>query len=76
MPFIYFRFDNYKTTIKLNDRQIELGLWDTSGQSDYARLRPLSYPSTVSIHIHGRREHEYTYSSARRSEQRSFGPMS
>ncbi|XP_052071688.1 ras-related C3 botulinum toxin substrate 2-like [Mytilus californianus] len=39
-------FDNYKTTVKVNDIYIELGLWDTAGQEDYDRFRPLSYPQT------------------------------
>ncbi|XP_063443750.1 ras-related C3 botulinum toxin substrate 2-like [Mytilus trossulus] len=39
-------FDNYKTTVKLDDMYIELGLWDTAGQEDYDRFRPLSYPQT------------------------------
>jgi GTPase SAR1 family protein len=31
---------------RVRKRQCSLGLWNTSGQEDYDRLRPLSYPQT------------------------------
>ncbi|CCK69239.1 Rho family GTPase RHO4 KNAG_0C01260 [Huiozyma naganishii CBS 8797] len=37
-------FENYVTTIEgPQDKCIELALWDTAGQEEYNRLRPLSY---------------------------------
>jgi len=39
-------FDNYETELKVNGKEIYLGLWDTAGQEGYDRLRPLSYPQT------------------------------
>ncbi|KAM9841359.1 rho-related GTP-binding protein RhoF [Aulostomus maculatus] len=36
-------FEKYVTTLSLGGKEIKLNLYDTAGQEDYDRLRPLSY---------------------------------
>ncbi|XP_078485125.1 rif protein [Ciona intestinalis] len=36
-------FENYSREVELNRKKAVLTLWDTAGQEDYDRLRPLSY---------------------------------
>ena len=46
-------FDQYQVNVPVKDHAtqmekiINLGLWDTAGQEDYDKLRPISYPQTV-----------------------------
>ena len=39
-------FDDYSALVEVDGYRINLGLWDTAGQEEYKRLRPLSYPAT------------------------------
>ncbi|KAH8756885.1 GTP-binding protein rho1 precursor, partial [Hyaloscypha sp. PMI_1271] len=44
-------FENYLAYLEIDGVGLELALWDTAGQEDYDRLRPLSYPDTNVILI-------------------------
>lgn len=42
----FFNIFSYNATVNVEGKDITLGLWDTAGQEDYDKLRPLSYPGT------------------------------
>jgi len=44
-------FENYVADFELNGQDFTVHLWDTAGQEDYDRLRPLSYPESDAIVI-------------------------
>jgi small GTP-binding protein len=44
-------FENYVTLVQHDSKLIEVALWDTAGQEEYDRLRPLSYPESDVILI-------------------------
>lgn len=39
-------FDTFTTTVIVDGNITELTLWDTAGQEEYDRLRPLAYPGS------------------------------
>lgn len=38
-------FEHHLTDIIIDSKRVTLELWDTAGQEEYSRLRPLSYPN-------------------------------
>jgi small GTP-binding protein len=48
VPTVY---ENYVADLEVDGKVVELSLWDTAGQEDYDRLRPLSYPDSDVILI-------------------------
>jgi small GTP-binding protein len=48
VPTVY---ENYVADLEVDGKVMELSLWDTAGQEDYDRLRPLSYPESNVILI-------------------------
>ncbi|KAL1491320.1 hypothetical protein ABEB36_011933 [Hypothenemus hampei] len=39
-------FEHYGQKVSVDGAEYDVTLWDTAGQEDYERLRPLSYPGT------------------------------
>ncbi|KAI6233732.1 Ras-like GTP-binding protein Rho1 [Aphelenchoides fujianensis] len=39
-------FQNYSASVRVDGEETRLSLWDTAGQEEYDRLRPLSYKGT------------------------------
>lgn len=44
-------FENYVTDCRIDGKAVQLALWDTAGQEEYERLRPLSYHNSHVILI-------------------------
>ena len=38
--------ENYVVDVRLDGSEVELALWDTAGQEEYDRLRPLAYQAS------------------------------
>lgn len=43
-------FEIYYAHVMVDGKTVSLGLWDTAGQEDYDKLRPLAYPDAVGLH--------------------------
>ncbi|KAI9509745.1 ras family-domain-containing protein [Russula earlei] len=51
LPNLIAIFENYVAEIRLDGKAVQLALWDTAGQEEYERLRPLSYSKSHVILI-------------------------
>ncbi|XP_056467271.1 rho-related GTP-binding protein RhoA-A [Gadus chalcogrammus] len=49
--FVPTVFEGWVGVFEVDSKQVELALWDTVGQEDYDRVRPLAYPDTDVIFI-------------------------
>jgi small GTP-binding protein len=38
-------FDHFMTTVRVGNHGVKLSMWDTPGQGEYDRFRPLAYSS-------------------------------
>lgn len=42
-------FENYAGKIAVDDKEYNIRLWDTAGQEDYDRIRPLCYKMVIGL---------------------------
>ncbi|MES1912969.1 MAG: hypothetical protein MHM6MM_005209 [Cercozoa sp. M6MM] len=57
-------FDNYDVTLQVDGRKVLLSLWDSAGQEDFDRLRPLAYPDTSCFIVCASAEHTESLNNA------------